>query len=835
MALNPVETLNVFSSALRKELRDRSKTSNLITTRAPFLRFTTAANMADLANVDYANLGPVFSEYSGYKFFTLGVHGYENTNYATSDLYGTQLNKGLIVGTTYKPGEQKLVRTHGGDQGGLFVPDHPDVVAGKTGAYVTYPSPPTPARNYPPPGITSAKVERTRNGNVLKFVIETQCYTQEQLQVLDALCFVPGMSCILEWGTQITRPDGTSVSINKLDFTSQTIDVDLTAGRVLSRKQFIETYCEPNKFNYDWGLANISNVKTVIDGNVYKTTITAFGVADNLMYISAYATSNPLEQGKIDKERSQSINDFFKSNGQFTSILTDAVTSDPDRIVKFIDNYDRKELEEALPASAETGNLNDTGLEDTFFMRFDYFIDVIVNQHLLQILNSAFCVGYQQQYFFAPLTLNIENPGAEDADTIFVGYNPELRSTSPETVLIYNKTAIDAQKDTTDSKNEQSKLVNAISTEKARKLGQVKNADPILEKLKVKQFIPLNTTDAGISGTAPLFSGVWINSKAIQAAFLNARTIMEGVETLLRNINAATEGYWELKLFYDDDVPAFRILDDNLRDPKIPQGEKIYEFNKRLIEVNSQDLIGPEVLDIQIATDFPKLLFSQLAVSGINGGTLASSPDRKNMDFKIKTSVRDILARDEKPVTADAPAAQNPTPALTVGQFVNNIFGQGSTLDYLSPDKTFIQSALNERFSDRLPPEVGSLLTDLFRRRELLTRAEGDSFAKRVSELKSKRIITEDQFNSLVSVFAIRSRAIVTRKKNEEIKQWNDSLDAAKISKTKSDYIPLFDSARELVENKIKESKDELLKKIDEQSKVAAEATTTKPGEAANR
>ena len=152
MALNQVERLNVFDTELSNELRSRSSSTNLVRTRAPFLRFTTGATMSELSQrVAGAN------NYAGCRFFTLGLHGWDNKNYSADSIYGTQADKGLVVGTTYKDNTQILVTSSDKNH----------------------------SKNYPPPGITSAKVERLRNGNVLRFTIETECFTQEQLEILD--------------------------------------------------------------------------------------------------------------------------------------------------------------------------------------------------------------------------------------------------------------------------------------------------------------------------------------------------------------------------------------------------------------------------------------------------------------------------------------------------------------------------------------------------------------------------------------------------------------------------------------------------------------------------
>ena len=209
MPLNPIETLNVFREDLQEELNKRSRSKELVRTRAPFIRFTTGANMADL-ELKYGNK---YSEYKDYKLFTLGLHGWDNLNYSSADIYGTKANKGLVVGTTYKAGEQKLVYTHEGQDTTLIVPN--------TGG--TLPTVVTLAgresnKNYPPPGITSATVERLRNGNVLRFNIQISCYTQQQLEMLDIVSFVPGMTAILDWGSVSTTVTGVQPPTKVLDF-----------------------------------------------------------------------------------------------------------------------------------------------------------------------------------------------------------------------------------------------------------------------------------------------------------------------------------------------------------------------------------------------------------------------------------------------------------------------------------------------------------------------------------------------------------------------------------------------------------------------------------------
>jgi hypothetical protein len=400
----PFESWNVFAPDVQLELRKRRLSQNLVQTRTPFLRYTTTVQFdgytvpgvdmpgfqTSLAQVlgDTA-LEAYNAEYNGCRFFTLGLHGWDNSKYADSDIYNSQTKSGLIVGVTYKDGKQVLVRTLEGD---------------------TMESP----HAFPPPGIESATVERLKSGNVLKFTIETVCYTQQQMDMLDLLAFVPGMTCVLEWGNVLSTPTGIQKLENILDFSypneiKQILTDTLAANKkrtgkstVGARTEFINAWCKPNKYNYDFAIAKIANIKTELQGNKYKTTVTAYGVADNIMYISAYATSTPTTPDSPDGTKTNteptyisSIREYFAPNGSFITQLKDIVHQQipPEKhkdtasqgqkssyvgVVKFDEKEDATHTKSTSAASS-TGTVNDLGQEETFYITFNAFINFILN------------------------------------------------------------------------------------------------------------------------------------------------------------------------------------------------------------------------------------------------------------------------------------------------------------------------------------------------------------------------------------------------------------------------------------------------------------------------
>jgi hypothetical protein len=769
MSINPVETLNVFREDLQTELNKRSRSKELVRTRAPFLRFTTGADMSDLET----RLGTRYSIYKGYRLFTLGLHGWDNLNYSTSDLYGTAANNGLVIGTTYNTGEQKLVYTH--------VQQDSSYTLANTGGRGTLPTLVTEGgresnKNFPPPGITSARIERTRNGNVLKFTLEVSCYTQQQLELLDVVSFVPGMTAILEWGSVSTTPTGTKSLTKILDFKNNRDLQVIRDFNKTSRTKIIEEWCKPNNFNYDFSVARIANVKTTLENNVYKVTITAFGQADNIMYVSAYATNNPLTSGQTGNQDNTSINQYFKLNGKFSKLLHEIAALPPGdakalAVLQFNDPDDVKAIKDALPTSQTLNVTNDLGFEDTFFIRFDFFIDYFindVNDGLLKIVNSGIKPTDK-----LPFLIN------KAADT-YIGFHKDLRSTQPATMIIYNLDKINKSnsnsrdytlKTSVLSKIESGSASNRFNDVNAAAGTQVGGVNQVFSKLNASQFQSVGR----VSDAIPLSSGVFVNSKAVQNAFLNARTWMDGFETLLRNMNSATENYWDLKLFYDDDVAGFRILDDNVRRPQDGnRTQPIYTFNKKLSSLDG-DTIGPDVLNVEVKTDYPKAVFSQLAISALNNNV--SSPERRETDFVRARVVDDIFSPTVEAQQARQTQPQAQVSAAATGATVSAFIDANLKQTQFSGLSSVVQNSLNEAGfgATNIPAPIESILKRLFANKNLLTTAEAAAINQELNTLNPK--LTPQQLTALKKIFAARTVSLINNFKKDELDKFVSAYD----------------------------------------------------------
>jgi len=778
----PFESWNVFAPDVQLELRKRRLSQNLVQTRTPFLRYTTTVQFDGytVPGVDMpgfqTSLAQVLGDdaleayhdnYNGCRFFTLGLHGWDNSKYSDTDIYNSQTKSGLVVGVTYKDGKQILVRTLEGDK-----MESPHA--------------------FPPPGIESATVERLKSGNVLKFTIETVCYTQQQMDMLDMLAFVPGMTCVLEWGNVLSTPTGIQKLENILDFSypneiKQILTDTLAANKkrtgkstVGARTEFINAWCKPNKYNYDFAIAKIANIKTELQGNKYKTTVTAYGVADNIMYISAYATSTPTTSTSPDGTDNtestsiSSIREYFAPNGAFITQLKNfvnqAIPLDKQKdtsgqkssyveVVKF-DEPDNAINKNSTSAASGTGPVNDLGQEETFYITFNAFINLILNNAyngMLKIINDS--LDKPLPYVLYPI-----DAGIGEDEVPVVGYNKYLRSTDPSVMLIFNKDAVD------DAANTQRSISAAI----AQSLGATK-ADANTYSGTAIKYIELNNIqringDFGESGLMFLSKGVWLNSKAIQQAFLSARTVMEGVEALLVKINAATEGYWNLKITHDEEKDCFRLIDDNAKRPPIGN-QCIYTFNKKLPTSPSSptNVTGPDVLDIKIASDYPKLIFSQLAISGINNAS--GVPNRQDLNFQrpglFGSRLKDFLT-DE--TVKSPPSGSGATKNLLATNISINTFVNAYLQKTAASTTTFAQ-----QFSTNFPAGVRSALTSIFGNRNTpLTPID----AQRCLNDINNSDLSPSQIDSIAAILKQRITAIVETSKTAEIADlqsfWNN-------------------------------------------------------------
>jgi hypothetical protein len=335
-------------------------------------------------------------------------------------------------------------------------------------------------------------------------------------------------------------------------------------------------------------------------------------------------------------------------------------------------------------------------------------------------------------------------------------------------MLIYNNDAV------TDAQTTQGAvtkyLLNKLNT--SIPIGEVTKDTPSGKALNTIRNTQIQriSGDVGESGLMFLSKGVWLNSKAIQQAFLSARTVMEGVEALLVKINAATEGYWNLKITHDEEKDCFRLIDDNAKRP--PMGnQRIYTFNKKLPTSPSSptNVTGPDVLDIKIASDYPKLIFSQLAISGINNAS--GVPNRQDLNFQrpglFGSRLKDFLT-DE--TVKSPPSGSGATKNLLATNISINTFVNAYLQKTAASTTTFAQ-----QFSTNFPAGVRSALTSIFGNRNTpLTPIDAQRFLNDINNSD----LSPSQIDAVATILKQRITAIVETSKTAEIADlqsfWNN-------------------------------------------------------------
>jgi hypothetical protein len=471
-------------------------------------------------------------------------------------------------------------------------------------------------------------------------------------------------------------------------------------------------------------------------------------------------------------------------------------------VVKFDEKEDATHTKSTSAASS-TGTVNDLGQEETFYITFDAFINLILNNAstgMLRIVNDALDSNNQLDYLLYPITA-----GMGENEVPVVGYNKYLRSTDPSVMLIYNKDAVtDAQ--TTQGAVTKS-LLNKLNT--SIPIGEVTKDTPSGKALNTIRNTKIQriSGDFGESGLMFLSKGVWLNSKAIQQVFLSARTIMEGIEALLVKINAATEGYWNLKITYDDEKDCFRLIDDNAKRP--PRGkQRIYTFNKKLPTSPSSptNVTGPDVLDIKIASDYPKLIFSQLAISGVNNAS--GVPGKTDLNFQrpglYGSRLKDFLIDEPvKSPQSGSGATTNISPSIDV--FVSGDL-QKSAASLKSKDQTdiFSSALLIGAFKDNFPIGVRSALTTIFSNgNKPISRAQANQFLNAINTSD----LTPSQFDALATILKQRIRAIVTNSKNAELADLQNFWNTATGLKPTVVVTPVIEANKKLLLDAIEQAK----------------------------
>lgn len=555
----PFPQFNPFRDFVIDELKRRKRTDVPTPTAAPFVRFTSC--MEDPA-LDYA-------------FFSLGLHGFDNSDGSNIfDLtYGTRKE---VVGYAYSRSKDANTGVHNKklifaddispnvesfrsfiDKGTITQAEAQAAVEQRAAEQLAK----IPNAAHPIPGITGVSITRRGLGQPLIATVNWQCYNQGQLEFLRNHFLSTGNYVILEIGNQFSDKQVKNVLPFRQGHSAVWTNLLQTIGAVGSPNQLltqrgrefvIEAFNKPNDGNYDFIVGAVSNFQINIEPEtgIYKCTTKIVSQGENIWGLTIGKTF--VDQATPENHGITTIRDYFEE-GSYQLFLESSLAAKKPGLVKQIGKAWQSDAAATKPG--EQGKV-DQNPSDFMFVTWDFLTTDLLDDMLSTIKTPAL---KEEIKHFAQLKTVLE----ED----YVGYHPLLKSAEPESVLIINKT------------------LAGVST---------------VKDYSAASFFEPKAAVAG-ARAGKINEGIWINTGMIREAFMTSNDLRQAFSLILSRMNRGTGGYWDLRLFWDDERATYRVIDYKYGTQH--RGEKFYKFN-----------VGGagECLGIEFDSAFPPELVTQM-------------------------------------------------------------------------------------------------------------------------------------------------------------------------------------------------------------------------------
>ncbi len=634
---------------IKRILNERALLDNTAQIGMPFIKATTTISIPEFLN-SADNVG-----------FTLGLHAIE-TDTRAEDIYSDQ-NGNALIGYTYTPS---------GRTQRVYAKEDPDAVRAialfdSSGDLFT-----NTAFSYtPPPGITSMKIGRNKNGLLASGDIQFSVPTLTQLEVLHRTFLVPGIGMVLEWGQQfaneVTPSYGesgitpTTIRDNMFPWYDRNRLIPLLQrlGRnEVGLEEILQCYVYPTQGQYMWLFGRVANFSTKAnsDGS-FDCSLKIIGPSEDAW---AYSTRNTIvpprdNSGKICPDGANSVESYMTttSPGLNLKTLLEGVASEK-HTVEGIDysawaghvvKFDKGNSKSGEPAADTDVAPNQSEAlfgdsEDAYFMTWRFFVNVVLNDETNgvkaifkrggliaeELRKIALLRPYNTIVGGQPVALGY--PYIDDEYENFVGNNQFLRSVDPSTMIIVNDEAV--KRAAEDLQKNRPNLATELlaDTEMGQKFAEKGNF--YLSAAAVPGAVG-SKNDRGLLST-----GVWLNHKAVVQSMASSDTILRGITNLLDRMSAATLGFWQLTLDVSEPAPSrvcqpgetaaestsmsYSVIDVNFRENAEYAVnnfiENVHIFNKYIRTKNGK-LVGSELLDCTVDLSLPKRMFSQIATLGL--------------------------------------------------------------------------------------------------------------------------------------------------------------------------------------------------------------------------
>jgi soluble lytic murein transglycosylase-like protein len=535
-ARRPYPQFNSFRSFVINELM-RRKRNYPTAIKSPFVRFTSCKQDTT----------------QKYAFFSMGLHGFKKEDLNIFDqTYGTNRD---IVGYAHElgNGNKKLISA---DQ--LTAAALPPIITNEmTGAAAGIQKQRDALKKqssdifakgtHPIPGVTNIQLQRRGLGTPLIATVQWTCYNRAQLEFLRHHFMTAGGYVVLEWGQNFS--DGTQhklLNFSDIDGTKNELATCINKGR----SHIIQNWIKPNNGNYDFMVGYVGNFTVQLDPqtNIYTCSTTIYSVGEQMWGLSSFLTTVNKEDPDTSNNSRKSTNfhEFFAYGKEYDNLMNNS--SDKH---EFVAPYRASWNKTGTDKVAVNGTVANG--EDYRFVSWAFFVEVVLPQ-LLSILDDAGVKEDLKKFLdFAQ--------GNEDA---WVGDNPELKSTDPETLILVRS--------------------NITSDPAFAGIGNFDGPD-------------------GRGYRGKLTQGVWINAAAIRESFKGTNSFQQAMYTLLSRMNRAVADYWKLQMFYDEETHTYKIVDEgHIDNANFPT---LYKFNHGT---------EGELLNISFDSAFPPELITQMAL-----------------------------------------------------------------------------------------------------------------------------------------------------------------------------------------------------------------------------
>lgn len=610
----PFPQINGFRPWVRNEL-DRRRKEWPTPTMAPFVRMTSC-------NRDIVNK---------YKYFSLGLHGFDGQDVNIFEsTYGSGRD---IVGYARNDSGQKVLI--GADQLTYVPPnttafdalpaDNPQkkAINERVNSAQTQQSGITVEGAHPIPGITSVRVKRTGLANPFQVDVSWQCYNQQQLEFLRNHFLIIGNYIVVEWGQKTSNSKQTSSKY--LDFGSSDIVSELVDTITEGRTFVIDNYIQPNAGNYDYVVGQVGNFTIDFDPqtNIYKCSTKLVSMGENMWGIGLMSTTTIISDDNTDVtdvNRPLDIHSYFEYGSGFDTLLS-ILQTDPTgtKYCRPPTNPSWVGPNAVAISSASADLLADTAHkganpDDDVFISWTAFTRDVMND-IIEMFNglaptddSPESKNTQLIYdkLRADLTalLGLGGPPREELSGAvakeqrrlyaleWVGNHPDLRSVDPKTMILITKPLFDY-------------------ADKSWQNGGAFGDEILDDGSGASEYM------------GKLTKGVWLNAEMIRKSFLDSTTLQQALRTILSKINVAVAGYWQLQLYYDDEIGVYKVIDYKFdhKTNEVP----MYVFN------SNRNVHHNETVDLKFDTAFPPELITQMMVVSM---IQTSSPEEQKKLFK---------------------------------------------------------------------------------------------------------------------------------------------------------------------------------------------------------